>query len=409
MARRYNDKDLFKKLKNQKSIIKQLEEKEKVSSTAESSGYFARRQKSRKPLSDESVPEKPETEADQTAEPLNEQPKQAEERPETKPPELKRVEKTAQPIRQVPPREIRPIPQEETEQKRPSAQVEPEPTLFEPPAVQEPAAKAQERQPKQEPVSPDAYTVPKRPKEPDEKANEIPEAALKTKAERIYRHELKFYINCKDYYMIRNALRGLLHHDENAFYNGTYHIRSLYFDDGQNSALKDKISGVRERKKYRIRIYNYSDSFIRLEKKVKKDEYISKDNLVLTRGEYQSIIEGNIMFLAKKKSQLAQDMYREMKLNQLRPVSVVEYNREAFVHPLRHVRLTFDTDLKTGLWGNDIFDENLPVMSMLDKGIMVMEVKFYKYLPDYIKGVLNNAMAASRSAVSKYAICRKFD
>ena len=40
--------------------------------------------------------------------------------------------------------------------------------------------------------------------------------------------------------------------------NGGYLIRSLYFDDYWNSAYEEKESGVLMRKKYRIRIYNYS-------------------------------------------------------------------------------------------------------------------------------------------------------
>ena len=49
--------------------------------------------------------------------------------------------------------------------------------------------------------------------------------------------------------------------------NGGYLIRSLYFDDYWNSAYEEKESGVLMRKKYRIRIYNYSAESIKLERK----------------------------------------------------------------------------------------------------------------------------------------------
>ena len=46
-------------------------------------------------------------------------------------------------------------------------------------------------------------------------------------------------------------------------YYGQYHIRSLYFDDVYETALKDKVAGTDERCKYRVRIYNYNDSVIK--------------------------------------------------------------------------------------------------------------------------------------------------
>lgn len=54
--------------------------------------------------------------------------------------------------------------------------------------------------------------------------------------------------------------------DPHAGKNG-YMIRSLYFDDYWMSAYQEKSMGVLDRKKYRIRIYNYSDATIKLERK----------------------------------------------------------------------------------------------------------------------------------------------
>jgi hypothetical protein len=73
------------------------------------------------------------------------------------------------------------------------------------------------------------------------------------------------------------------------------------------------------------------------------------------------------------------------------------------------VRVTFDKDLKAGHWLTDIFDPNVPTMPVLEPGTMVLEVKFDRYMPVYIKSVLNNVMAAQRSAVSKYVLCRKYE
>ena len=79
------------------------------------------------------------------------------------------------------------------------------------------------------------------------------------------RHELKFYINPVEYQVLSLQLDRVLERDPNGDENNEYHIRSLYFDTIYNDALLDKLDGVKNRDKYRIRIYNFSDKFIRME------------------------------------------------------------------------------------------------------------------------------------------------
>ena len=84
-----------------------------------------------------------------------------------------------------------------------------------------------------------------------------------------FRHELKYYINMA-YYELRHRLSTILSPDENADEEtGDYHIRSLYFDDLEESSLMTKIAGSDDREKFRVRIYNMEDSVIRLERKIK--------------------------------------------------------------------------------------------------------------------------------------------
>lgn len=223
------------------------------------------------------------------------------------------------------------------------------------------------------------------------------------------RHELKFYINYRDYVLLRSALKSLISADPYADSNNSYHVRSLYFDDIYDTALVEKIAGNDYRKKYRIRIYNLSDDNIKFEKKFKVGQYVGKKSISITRDEYESIMAGDCNFLLERNEELAKELFLEMKHGLLRPKVVVDYIREAYVSPLEDCRITFDKDLKAGIMLKDIFDANAPVMPMYDTGIMVLEVKFNKFLPEYIKRVLNSINAAERSAISKYVICRKFD
>ncbi len=225
----------------------------------------------------------------------------------------------------------------------------------------------------------------------------------------INRHELKFYLNYADYVVLRQKMKGLLRTDEHAGPDGSYFIRSLYFDNMYDSAVTEKQAGVQFRHKYRIRIYNLDKGFIRFEKKIKTGQFISKDDFPLTYREYCALISGDIEFLLHKPQPLAKEVYLAMRQQRLRPCVVVDYDREPFVMNYETVRITFDRDVRTGRPSWDIFDPNLPVMPLLDKGTVIMEVKFRRCLPEHIRQVINSAEALQCSAVSKYIICRQYD
>ncbi len=223
-----------------------------------------------------------------------------------------------------------------------------------------------------------------------------------------YRHELKFYLNVQDYALLQSQISAVLRQDKHANQGG-YNIRSLYFDDYSNSAVWEKLSGVKNRKKYRIRIYDYSSEFIRLERKIKNGEYVAKDSMKLSLEEYEAIVAGDYGFLLEIDHTLAKDFYLEMKNNGLKPVAVVDYYRQAYVYPIEDVRITFDLDLRSGVFDKNIFDEHLITIPMYENNMSVLEVKFNRFLPEFVRGVLNNVQSPVRSAISKYTICRTYD
>ena len=97
------------------------------------------------------------------------------------------------------------------------------------------------------------------------------------------RHELKYFISQGQYQILSRLLGQVLWPDEHADEQNEYHIRSLYFDTISDAALHEKVSGVADRNKYRIRFYNFSDRFIRMECKTKIDTYISKRSVPISR------------------------------------------------------------------------------------------------------------------------------
>jgi hypothetical protein len=224
------------------------------------------------------------------------------------------------------------------------------------------------------------------------------------------RHELKYFINDMQYVVLSNMLNHTLHRDPNGDENNEYHIRSLYFDGVFDNALFDKINGVPSREKYRIRIYNMRDDRILLECKSKIGSLISKRTVEIPRDLCDQLIAGDPTGLERTRSGLLRDMFREMTVNILRPAVVVDYVREAYLHPAEEVRITFDKQLRTGMKQFDIFDPYLPTIPPLDNGETILEVKYNQVLPPYIRDILNTYCPnALNSAVSKYVLCRRFE
>lgn len=224
------------------------------------------------------------------------------------------------------------------------------------------------------------------------------------------RHELKFFITRMEYEVLSRVLDRTLQRDPNGDENNEYHIRSLYFDTFYNDALIDKLDGVKNRDKYRIRIYNFSDRFIRMECKTKVGQLISKRSMAIPKLLAEQLMAADPTGLEKTRSGLLRDVYREMKLNLLRPVVLVDYVREAYMHPAEEVRITFDKQLHTGMGSTELFNPYVPTISPFDHDEMILEVKFNRVMPPYIRDLLcTHVESAQNSAISKYVWCRRYE
>ena len=231
----------------------------------------------------------------------------------------------------------------------------------------------------------------------------------KTPGEKGYRHELKYYITLGEYELLQRKLSLTMERDAFAKKNGgEYFIRSLYFDDRDDSAFREKFSGIDERDKFRIRIYDMRDDVIKLECKHKSNGYIKKQSIGLSRKEYEKLMSGDRLFLLNRPEPFARRMYHEFAQRALKPAVIVDYTREAFVFPMEDVRVTFDKNIRTGLRSVDMFNAGIPTYPVIDDYGMVLEIKFNRFLPTYIRSLLQ-LEASQRSAISKYVLCRRFE
>ena len=219
------------------------------------------------------------------------------------------------------------------------------------------------------------------------------------------RHELKHAVSPADAAAIRQRMGTVAHADPHAGPDGSYRVRSLYFDNLDNKALLEKRNGLDNREKFRIRLYNGDSSFISLEKKCKCQGVCFKQTARLTEPQCRALFHGDTSWMTDHP--LLVELRLKMRTQQLRPRTLVDYRREAFVYPAGNVRITLDSDLHTGLASADLFRSSLPLPAEPGKAFTLLEVKYDAFLPALIRDLVQvpNRQAA---AFSKYDICRSF-
>ena len=145
-----------------------------------------------------------------------------------------------------------------------------------------------------------------------------------------FRHEWKHPISPGDLLVLRRRLRLMARPDGHGS-QGRYLVRSLYFDTPSDRALREKLDGVNRREKFRIRTYNGDSSLIHLEKKSKLGGLCAKESAALTAEEVRLLIGGHWDWMPQDSRPLLQELYTKMRTQRLRPKTIVDYTREAYV------------------------------------------------------------------------------
>lgn len=224
--------------------------------------------------------------------------------------------------------------------------------------------------------------------------------------EKHYRHELKYMVSYADYLSIRQRLRCIMQTDPHTSKDGTYRIRSVYFDNSDDKALREKVDGIGKREKFRIRYYNDDLSFITLEKKMKIDNLCLKYDAPISEEEFRKILQGDIEWMRTNPQELVRELYAKMRYQRLRPRVRVSYLREPYIYKPGNVRVTFDSEIRTSLFNKEFL--GVPDISATDTPQdMILEVKYDAFLPQIIQDLVQT-IGVSQQAFSKYGACRRF-
>ncbi len=220
-----------------------------------------------------------------------------------------------------------------------------------------------------------------------------------------YRQEWKYLCTQSQLDVLHHRLLTVMKYDAHQFEQSSYHIRSLYFDDMANHGLRENEGGLDLRRKFRLRTYNYSSDIIRLEIKYKIHGLTRKDSCLISSDLCQQLMSGHPISFQDDYPEPLKQLFLEIQTKQMRPVTIVEYDRTAFVYPTGNVRITFDRNIAASDYTTRFLMPQAYSIPVLDQGQHILEVKFDNYLPSNIKDIVDTGQL-NRTAFSKYYICR---
>lgn len=221
------------------------------------------------------------------------------------------------------------------------------------------------------------------------------------------RHEIKYTINYLEYMTYHQRLRQVLEEDHSEQGQG-YDVTSIYFDDIYNTAFLQKVRGDAFRYKYRLRYYNDSHEHYKLENKEKWHQMTVKSSTLLSDATVQKILAGDYEILDADEDPLVQDFYSLLKTGTLKPKTVIRYHRNAYLHPVGGLRVTFDTDVRFALFKTGMEVEDMMFIPAISPDEAIMEIKFNGVLPCVVEDLIQASKTMSSSS-SKYVYSRILD
>jgi hypothetical protein len=219
------------------------------------------------------------------------------------------------------------------------------------------------------------------------------------------RVEKKYLFSAPIAYALRRRLQAVMHEDDHNGPDG-YSVRSLYFDTVFDEDFFDKLEGLEQRRKVRLRIYPPDYDRVKLELKEKSGAYQRKRSLTLCADDARALIACDFGVLLRPSHPLASELFGVLTAEVYRPRCIVEYNRQAFVASGNDTRVTFDSRIRASESCLDLFAPAPDLYPVLHPSDITLEVKYSHFLFGYIRDTLGEYGKLERS-VSKYCLSRQ--
>lgn len=232
---------------------------------------------------------------------------------------------------------------------------------------------------------------------------------------RFNRFELKYLVSLKEAEVFKKALRAYLLADEHGSGNGRYTLASLYYDSPDFRCYSEKVDGVRFRRKLRIRRYELpgapltADTPVFVEIKQRLDRVTQKRRVILPYGEALKLCNKRQYpeQVSAEDEAVVDEIYAFVWQYNLRPVSIVRYERQAFIGTDYDIglRVTFDTALNYQVHQLRL-EEEASSLPMVSPDRAVMEIKVNERIPYWLTEMIA-AHNLKMIRISKY--CRSIE
>lgn len=220
------------------------------------------------------------------------------------------------------------------------------------------------------------------------------------------RHEYKYICSAQQLMCIGQRIIPYMILDTHAQGKNFYTVRSLYFDDYTDSCYYDNLSGIEPREKFRIRLYDADTLSVKLELKQKIHGMTKKRSCPVTEEQCMIMSGGHIADIRATDSPIYRKFCMEQQVKLLRPKTIVEYDRVPLLYRDGNVRVTFDMNIRSGLYVNQFLGKKIISVPIMPSGFHILEVKFDEFLPEFIRQAVQ-IDGLRQTAYSKYCICRK--
>lgn len=221
------------------------------------------------------------------------------------------------------------------------------------------------------------------------------------------RFEFKYLLNPQTRFRLESELRDFMDIDPFCRDRPTqsYLVRSLYFDDPAFSDYYEKIDGLLDREKFRLRTYDDAGTApCYLEIKGRRNHYSYKFRSPLDAN-LGGLIAGrrwSALAIAEGGSPVCQRFAAAGCHRNLMPQAVVEYVRRPYVSRRDYrFRATFDSDIRG--FRSSTLDRSRAAGASVLRGLTVFEVKFEHALPVWFQRLIGT-YELKRLSISKY--CR---
>lgn len=219
-----------------------------------------------------------------------------------------------------------------------------------------------------------------------------------------YRVEDKYIVDELTWSLIESRLGCICTPDVHGR-DGSYTVRSVYFDDMYDTCLAENEAGTDAREKFRIRTYDLSEDVITLELKSKLRGFTNKRSVRLNRREAERLFDRDDDLYLDTDSELVTGLCSQMKYRRMQPVVLIEYERTAYTYDAGNVRITYDRNIGACTDHGMLWDADAPMIPVMPAGQHIMEVKYDELLPGFIRDVLNTG-SLQRTSYSKYYYAR---